>query len=91
MSRRWRVRSGLVTVAVGTDRVILDPETGTYFSLNRVAARAWELLAEPCTAEAIAQQLLVEFEAPLERILHDVEELTSTLVDRGLLDVLPND
>lgn len=56
-----------LTAAVADEIVMLSPEQGTYFGLNRVGSRVWELIAEPCSVAAVCAALTAEF---------DVDELT---------------
>ena len=47
---------------VGEETVILDLATGTYFGLDPVGARIWELMSEGRTLAEICDQMLEEYE-----------------------------
>ena len=65
--------------------VLLDPEDGSYYTLDEVGARIWELADGTRTAEQIAATLAEEFDAPLERIRADLLELLAELTASGLV------
>lgn len=66
---------------------LLDPERGTYFSLNEVGARIWELLGKSFSVEAIRDQLWEEFDVNREECEEDLLRLLAELQRRGLLRV----
>lgn len=65
--------------------LLLNAETGRYHGLNPVAARIWDLLAEPITQDALITRLLVEFEVSPEECGEQVSAFLADLRDRGLL------
>jgi pyrroloquinoline quinone biosynthesis protein D len=68
-----------------TELVLLDPEDGSYYTLDEVGARVWELADGTRTAEQIAAALAEEFDAPLETIQADLLELLGELTESGLM------
>lgn len=67
------------------EAVILDLTTGTYYGLNEVGARVWELLKEPRTVEEVRDLLVSEYEVDPVRCERDVQELIEDLVQRRLI------
>jgi PqqD family protein of HPr-rel-A system len=65
--------------------LLLNATTGRYHGLNPVAARIWELLAEPSDEEQLVSQLLREFEVTPEDCRAEVAAFLTGLRDRGLL------
>ena len=65
--------------------VLLDPQSGEYFSLSDVGARIWELCDGDHTDDAIAEQLATEYDAPAETIRADALGLLAELESEGLL------
>jgi hypothetical protein len=65
--------------------VLLDPEDGSYYTLDEVGARIWELADGTRTAAQIAAALDEEFDAPLEEIQADLLELLAELAASGLV------
>ena len=69
---------------VGEECVMLDLASGTYFGLDPVGARVWQLLVERRPLDEVCATLAEEFDAPQERIEQDVRRLLDELVALGL-------
>lgn len=66
--------------------VLMDLESGTYFGLNPVAVRIWQLLEEtPQTLTEVRDQIVLEFDVSREIAERDLLALTSEMVERRLL------
>ena len=70
---------------VGDETVILDLGSGTYFGLDPVGARIWQMLAEGKPLTAVVTALLDEFDAAPDQVRRDVDALVDELVTRGLV------
>ncbi len=70
---------------VGEDTVILDLGSGTYFGLDPIGARVWQLLADGTNVKQVVTTLLAEFDVAPEQLQQDVEALVDDLVGRGLV------
>ena len=70
---------------VGEETVILDLASGTYFGLNPVGARIWELLGEGKTLAQICDTMLSEFEVTRDELERDVVDLVQQLQVRQLI------
>lgn len=68
------------------DTLLLNVTTGRYHGLNPVAARIWELLADPISEDRLIAQLLEEFEVTPEACRTEVTAFLASLRDRGLLN-----
>lgn len=66
---------------------ILDMQSGTYYGLNAVGTRIWQLLQEPRMAYEVREALLEEYEVEPEACERDVFALLQTLADKGLIEV----
>jgi hypothetical protein len=71
--------------AVGDERVILDLASGTYFGLDPVGARIWELLGEGRTLGEVCDQILEEYEVTREELERDTLRLAQELAEQGLV------
>ena len=85
MSRPVR-ESRVVFAGAGDSALLLDPASGSYFSLSDVGARVWELCDGEHTLDEIADQLAAEYDAEPATIREDVRELLSELAGEGLLE-----
>lgn len=80
------MRSSHVLFAdLGEEGVLLDTEAGTYYTLDAVGTRAWQLLQERGSLEPVIQVLLQEFDVAEERLRSDVEAFIARLESLGLL------
>ena len=65
--------------------VMVDIERGSYFSLNAVATRVWELLAQPLTLDSLCDQLLTEYDVLPEQCRADVTGHLAEMETLGLI------
>lgn len=72
---------------VGDEIVILDLASGSYYGLDAVGARAWQLLSEGRKPLEVCDSLLAEFEVTREQLERDLEHLFSELVSKGLATI----
>jgi len=70
---------------VGDETVILDLASGTYFGLDPIGARIWQLMGEGKALAEICATMLEEYEVEHEQLETDVLRLTSELLERGLV------
>ena len=70
---------------VGNETVILDLANGTYYGLDPVGARIWQLMAEGQKLTQVCEVMLAEYETTREVIEHDVLALVHTLIERHLV------
>jgi len=69
---------------IGGEGVILDLATSTYFGLDEVGARCWQLLEENPNLEFVCKTILDEYEVEPQQLEKDIKDLVSQLVDSGL-------
>lgn len=72
---------------VGEETVILDLASGTYFGLDPVGARIWQLMGEGRTLAEICTAMLDEYEVSREALERDVIELAETLLAQKLISI----
>jgi hypothetical protein len=77
-------RERVLVQQADADAVLLDVDTGSYFSLNDVGGRVWALCDGRTVAE-IVDVICSEFDAPVETIRADVLELLGALHDEKLV------
>lgn len=70
---------------VGDETVILDLETGTYFGLDSVGARIWELLSQGNSLQRICDVLVDVYDVTPEQLQADVIELAQQLQQKRLI------
>lgn len=67
--------------------ILLDVDSGSYFGLNEVGTRMWQLLAEHGSFASAREVLLAEFEVSRERLERDLVEIVEQLAEHGLLQI----
>lgn len=87
MSETIRIPTQVMARQVGDETVILDLASGTYFGLNPVGARMWQLIGDGNTLGNICESLLSEFDVERDELLGDVATLLGELRAQGLISV----
>jgi len=76
----------VVAREVAGETVLLNLASGTYFGLNVVGGRIWQMLdSEGCTLAEVAEKLQDEFDVSADQAAADVLSLAGNLVEHGLL------
>ena len=69
------------------ETILLELESGQFFSLDAVGSRLWDLLMEHRSTEAVAKAASEEYEVAPERLAADLEALVQQLAAHGLVDI----
>jgi len=73
---------------VGGEMVLMHLGSGTYFGLNPVGGRIWQLLDERSrTVADLAATITAEYEAPAEQVAADVLALADDLARHELVSI----
>jgi len=70
---------------VGEELVILDLASGSYFGLDSVGTRIWQLLGAGMTPAATVDVLVAEYEVDRRQLEQDLLTLVEKLLGQGLL------
>jgi hypothetical protein len=84
--RLARIPDGVVAREVDGGIVLLNADTGRYFTLDDIGARVWTLLRAEPSLEAVCLALSTEFDVEAIQLRADVQALVDTLVAHGLLE-----
>ena len=84
---RVRVADSVVFRELATETVLLDLRSGRYFGLNTTAGRMLQLLSEHGEADRVVELMTDETGQPGEVIARDLDELCTSLSERGLVEV----
>ena len=87
LSDKVTIPTQVMARTVGDETVILDLATGTYYGLDPVGARMWQLMAEGQTLAAVCDALLDEYEVTREALEGDILRLTEELQAKGLVSI----
>ena len=87
---------GDTTIVASTDQisgdlsgevVVLNLKNGTYYGLEDVGNRVWELLQQPTTLRKVQTAIVDEYDVESDVACQDVHELVNSLVTEGLVEV----
>jgi hypothetical protein len=76
-----------VSSRVGDEAAILDLDNSTYYSLDAVGARIFDLVQQPVLLSSVLATLLEEYDIDEPTARADLLELVSQLIDQRLVVV----
>ena len=88
LNRRLRASDSVVYAELGEEAVLLNIENGTYFGLDAVGARIWQLLGAGTDEEETVQTLQAEYDANVAVLHKDVKSFLALLSSNGLVQSL---
>ncbi len=88
LSDKVKIPPEVMARTVCDETVILDLASGTYFGLDPVAARIWELMGEGKTLGEICDLMLDEYDVSREELEGDTLRLARELADQGLIALM---
>lgn len=77
----------LLTAVVDGELLAMSVDRGACYGLNRVGARAWDLLESPRSIRSLCEALTAEFDVSPETCLTEVTDLIEGLRAEGLVTV----
>lgn len=83
--RHITVSTEVLAQNVGDEAVLLDMRTESYFSLNAVGVRVWQLLQETGDLKTIRERMLQEYEVAEADLDRDLDALIERLLAAGLV------
>ncbi len=75
----------LLSSEVRGEAVILDIPSGTYYGLDAIGLRIWQLIQEPASLEFVLETLLSEYEVERSHCERDLVEYIENLSKKGLV------
>ena len=82
------VKSDVLGSRIDGELVMVDISQGSYFGLDSVGARIWELLAEPTSLDQVCSTLQGEFAVDSQTCRSEVLAFAQQLLDAQLLNVV---
>lgn len=72
---------------ISGEGVILDLKSSSYFGLDEVGVRLWQLLQSDASLQTAYEKLLTEYDVKAEQLEQDLLKLLAQLTDAGLVSV----
>jgi len=85
ISARFRSSPDALATRVGDEIVLVDLTTDRIYSLNRTAARIWELLCADCDRAEVERRMLEEFDVTPGQLAEAIDDLIVSMTQDGLL------
>jgi hypothetical protein len=83
-----RIKDDILFNDLQGEIVILSPKSGVYFGLDPVGTRAWQLIQHHGCLGAVKDAMVKEYEVSAERLWEDLQDLVSSLLHNGLVEVI---
>ena len=90
MTQKIEISSEVLTQEVGGETVILDLKTESYFSLDEVGTRIWQLLQEQEDIQTITATMLDEYDVKEKQLEKDIQTLLTQLNKAGIVTLDSN-
>ena len=85
MTQKIEISSEVLTQEVGGETVILDLKSESYFGLDEVGTRIWQLLQEQEDIQTITATMLNEYDVEEEQLEKDIQNLLTQLNKAGIV------
>ena len=85
MHQKYQLSPDVLSQEVHGETVLLDLAGETYFGLNEVGTRIWQLLKQDHGFEDMLEVLEQEFDVSRERLQADVSQLMEDLIAAGVV------
>ena len=82
-----RMSEGQVWQDLNGEHVILNLRAGTYYGLDPVGSRVWNLIQQPIMVGEIKETLVREYDVEPERCERDLMALLGELTRAGLVEL----
>lgn len=83
--RTLKPAANVIVRGVGEEMVLLDMTRGTYYGLDPIGARVWEMIADGSSLALVVERLQGEYEVARDELEADVERLVGEMEERGLV------
>jgi hypothetical protein len=87
-TKRLAVPPDVLINVLDGESVLLNVKTESYYGLDKVGTRMWQVLTSSESIQAASETLLREYDVDREVLQEHLGELVQQLVDQGLLDVV---
>ena len=82
-----RVPQDVLVSELDGESVLLKLQSESYFGLDDIGTRIWELLVSSASVQAAYDALLDEFDVDEGQLRGDLTEIINSLVQQGLLEI----
>ena len=83
---RYKRNTKTISGRLHDELIMMDIDQGKYFSLNPVATRIWDMIANPATIEELCLVLTEEYDVSDEQCGAEVTEYLDQMIRLGLVE-----
>lgn len=87
LPRRVTLSTDALFQEIGGEGVILNLSSASYFGLDEVGTRLWQLLKDNPSLHSAIETLLTEYDVGAEQLEQDILQLLKQLSEAGLAEI----
>lgn len=91
LQQKVRISSEVLAQEVDKETVLLDMKSESYFGLDEVGTRIWQLLKETGNLQTVFDTMLEEYDADEKQLKKDLLDHVTQLVDAGLISLVSSE
>ena len=80
-----RRKEGVLSTKIDGEAVLMNVDSGNYFTLNTVGSVIWDLLESSISVSQLQEELLERFDGDRETILSESKAYIHDLTTKGLI------
>ena len=88
LSSNISISSEVLAQEVDGETVLLDLQSESYFGLDEVGTRIWQLLQEHNELQKVFDMMLEEYDVDAKQLENDLNELLEKLLDAKLITLV---
>ena len=88
LQQKVTISSKVMSQEVDGETVLLDLESESYFGLDEVGTRIWQLLNEGSNLQTVFDILLGEYDVDEKQLEKDIQDHVARLVEAGLISLI---
>lgn len=89
LSSTFTISTEVLSQEVSGETVLLDLQSESYFGLDAVGTRIWQLLQENNHLQQVFDTMLDEYDVDEKELEKDLNELLDKLLEEGLITIEP--
>ncbi len=86
----YNIPERLLLQSVADEKVILDPDSGNYYTLDAIGSRMIDLFRESGSLEQTVERIVIEYQVQAETAHDDLIELLDHMAQHGLVQKTGN-
>ena len=88
LSSTFSVSQEVLSQEVSGETVLLDMQSESYFGLDAVGTRIWQLLQENNRLQQVFDTMLEEYDVDEKQLEKDIQDHVARLVEAGLISLI---